>query len=121
MSVSQILIYISAVIDNAGNYKSFGDTKFIPECSEDIFRKFFLATPHWSANAENFNKIYSRIEKLVFNAETPFALIDFSDKKGTSGYYSRNVVSADAEKVKDILISKSIMSENTRLTKQSEN
>ena len=32
-AVSQILIYLSAVIDNAGNYKSFGDTKFIPECS----------------------------------------------------------------------------------------
>lgn len=116
-----MLIYLSAVIDNAGNYKSFGDSKFIPECSADTFRKFFLATPHWSANAENFNKIYSRIEKLVFNAETPYALIGFSDKKGTSGYYSRNVTSADAEKVKDILMSKSIMSENNRLTKQGDN
>ena len=31
--VKQILVYLSAVIDNAGNYKSFGDTKFVPECS----------------------------------------------------------------------------------------
>jgi len=33
-SVNQVLMYLAAVIDNAGNYKSFGDSKFIPECSE---------------------------------------------------------------------------------------
>lgn len=31
--LSQLLVYISAFFDNTGNYKSFGDTKFIPECS----------------------------------------------------------------------------------------
>jgi dipeptidyl-peptidase-3 len=33
VSLNQLLIYIAAFIDNTGNYKSFGDTKFIPECS----------------------------------------------------------------------------------------
>ena len=33
---------------------------------------------------------------MIFNAETPYALIEFSDKKGTTGYYSKNVTSGDA-------------------------
>lgn len=36
-TIQEILVYISAVLDNAGNYKSFGDSKFIPECSEESF------------------------------------------------------------------------------------
>jgi dipeptidyl-peptidase III len=119
-AVNQILVYLSAVIDNAGNYKSFGDSKFIPECSEEDFRKFFLSTPYWSVHAEDFEKIYSRIGKMIFNAETPYALINFVDKNGTSGYYSKNITSFEAEKVKDITIGKGLKSENNRLTKQSE-
>ena len=34
VTTDQILIYLAAFFDNTGNYKSFGDTKFIPECSE---------------------------------------------------------------------------------------
>lgn len=95
-SVKQVLIYLAAVIDNNGNYKSFGDSKFIPECSPETFKQFLLNTPYWSAHPQQFEKIYERIEPSIFNAETPFALIDFSDKKGTSGYYSKNITSADA-------------------------
>lgn len=118
VAVNQILIYIAAFIDNNGNYKSFGDSKFIPECSEEVFRNFFLATPYWSANSEQFNSIYNRIGKVIFESNTPYGLIDFADKNGTNGYYSRNVTFEDAQKIKDILIKKGIRNENNRLTKQ---
>lgn len=58
---------------------------------------------------------------MIFDAETPLGHIDFSDKNGTSGYYSKNVTSADAEAVKEILIGRGIKSENNRLTKQGNN
>ena len=45
-------------------------------------------------------------------------MIDFSSNNGTSGYYSKNISSADAEAVKDALISRCMKSENNRLTKQ---
>lgn len=77
-----------------------------------------MATPYWSTHQADFEKIYSRIGKLIFNAETPYAHIDFSDKHGTSGYYSKSVTSADAELVKELTISKGIKSENNRLVKQ---
>jgi len=69
-----------------------------------------LATPYWSQHAADFQNIYGRIGKLVFNAETPLGLVAFSDHNGTSGYYSKNVTEADAEKIKEILIGKGIKS-----------
>lgn len=111
-------MYLSAVIDNAGNYKSFGDTKFVPECSEEVFVKFFKSTPYWAKNDVEFDKIYNRIGKMIFNAETPYALIDFSNNNGTSGYYSKNITSADAEVIKEATIKRCMKSENNRLTKQ---
>ena len=47
-------------------------------------------------------------------------MIAFSDQKGTSGYYSKNITQGDAEKIKEILIGRGIKSENNRLSKQSE-
>ena len=35
-----ILVYCSAVLNNCGNYKSFGDTKFVPDVDEPTFTKF---------------------------------------------------------------------------------
>lgn len=37
---------------------------------------------------------------MIFHAEPPYAHIDFADKHGTTGYYSGNITSADAEAVK---------------------
>lgn len=31
--VNQIIMYTASFLENAGNYKSFGDSKFVPECS----------------------------------------------------------------------------------------
>lgn len=44
-------------------------------------------------------------------------MIDFSDKNGTSGYYSKNLHYSDAQKIKEILMKKGIRSENNRLIK----
>ena len=63
----KLFIYLAAFLDNCGNYKSFGDSKFIPECSKDNFKKFWLLTEYWSANKESFQNIYSRIEKFIFS------------------------------------------------------
>lgn len=113
----KIFTYLAAFLDNCGNYKSFGDSKFIPECSKDNFKKFWLMTEYWSANTEKFESIYERIEKYIFTYEEPYGLINFESKNGTSGYYSANVTEPDAERVKTVTVKKGFMSENNRLVK----
>ena len=57
----------------------------------------------------------------MYQHESPYGLINFSDQKGTSGYYSQNVTQADAERVKAALTELKILSENTRLVKTGDN
>lgn len=58
---------------------------------------------------------------MIFYADPPYAHIDFVDKHGTTGYYSSNITSAEAELVKEILIAKGMKLENNRQTKQENN
>ena len=119
--IDKILVYTASFLENAGNFKSFGDSKFIPDCTEEAFVQFWLCSSYWQQNKEEFTKIWDRISKYIFAWEKPYALIHFSDKEGTTGYYSANCTSAEAEKVKKILIEKKVMSENNRLVKVNEN
>jgi dipeptidyl-peptidase III len=42
--VESILLFVAAFFGNLGNYKSFGDTKFIPVVSPEKFRRFCTAS-----------------------------------------------------------------------------
>jgi len=39
-----MLAYSAAVFQNCGNYKSFGDSKFVPELSQDSFKKIIQSS-----------------------------------------------------------------------------
>jgi dipeptidyl-peptidase-3 len=39
-----MLAYSSSVFDNCGNYKSFGDTKFVPQLDSEKFRSVVKAS-----------------------------------------------------------------------------
>jgi dipeptidyl-peptidase-3 len=40
----QMMVYSAAVFNNCGNYKSFGDTKFVPENSPESFTNIVKAS-----------------------------------------------------------------------------
>ena len=84
------------------------------------FEKFLLA-PYWSWNKEQFHKMYDAIKKTqVFKYDSLLAwLIDFADKNGTTGYYSK-ITFADGYTIKAILINKCLWFKNNRLIKQDE-
>ena len=81
---------------------------------------FWVSSAYWSKNEVQFHGMWNKISKQIFAWEKPYALINFSNKEGTTGYYSANCSNEDAEKVKKILIDKGIMSENNRLVKVGE-
>ena len=42
-SYDQAMIYVASFLANLGNYKSFGDTKFVPACSPEDFKSVIFA------------------------------------------------------------------------------
>ena len=43
--LQQFLEYSTQFLGNCGNYKGFGDAKFVPRCSEKVFDSLAAAAP----------------------------------------------------------------------------
>lgn len=74
------MAYASAVFNNCGNFKSFGDTKFVPELDNATFRKIFESSAAYSTHTAVFEDIWGRIEYEVYSEEEPHQCIGFPDK-----------------------------------------
>ena len=78
----QMLAYSAAVFDNHGNYKSFGDTKFVPELEREKFKKFIEASESYKTHQKVIDNILYLIEKEVFTETEPYYQIGFPDNNG---------------------------------------
>ena len=106
--------YAAGVYNNAGNYRSFGDSKILPELSREKFETVLNL-----CNNERVDRIWSKIADLVYDDSPSTASLGFRDEGGVSSYYSQNVTKADAELVKRFLTEKNItdLHVNSRLWK----
>lgn len=106
--------YAAGVYNNAGNYKSFGDSKILPELDREVFEQILFLS-----NSDRIRNIWQKIGDLVFDASPSRGALGFKDEGGVSTYYSENICKADAELVKEFLTEKNItdMHVNSRLWK----
>lgn len=111
--VSLLLAYSTEFLGNGGNYKSFGDTKFIPPLSIQELDK--LVSNHSSADTKS---LYAKCRDAMFSLEpTSVRSLGFPDKKACSAYYSANITESEIATVQAFLESKQINAYNTRLFK----
>lgn len=89
-----MLAYSAAVYQNCGNYKSFGDTKFVPELSFEKFQTVVKASANYQNYSDVIQNILDRTEKELFTETEPYHQIGFSDKGGSTSYYSGDVTEA---------------------------
>lgn len=57
---SQFISYAAGVYQNCGNYRSFGDTKFVPECAPEKFWKIVESSDNYSIHKGNLMTLISR-------------------------------------------------------------
>ncbi|KAJ3093338.1 hypothetical protein HK100_006674 [Physocladia obscura] len=115
------LEYSVQVLYNLSNFKSFGDTKFVPNVSEVDFKKVVLASGSDSAIAA-----YEKLKNHIFALEPAdsvgvFLRIGFPADGHTTGYYNENVSKREVETVQSILGANNISALNTRLFKTCSN
>lgn len=53
----QMLAYSAAVLQNCGNYKAFGDTKFVPELEPEKFKKIVECGQNYETHKAVIDKI----------------------------------------------------------------
>jgi len=115
--VSQAIIYVAAFYGNLGNYKSFGDTKFVPALPAERFHLFLSSSKAsnkavealWDACCVRMYSLPPRQRQMGIGAE-----------KGISTYFSANCTEADAELTNAFLDSIGLSAYNTRLFKSND-
>lgn len=115
--LDHFLSYAAQFLGNTGNYKSFGDAKFIPRCQESVFAALATTSPE----ALNF---YKATSGSIFSADKPSLLhLGYPDQGHMTTYYpnSPDITQAEIEAVSGWMEQKKLLPENTRLVKLQDN
>ena len=116
--VQQLFVYVSSFFQNCGNYKGFGDTKFVPELPQERFEQFLRGSLAYKEDAQRFDYVWGLISAELFNYTSPFYMIETIDKGGLSSYYSPNISKSEAESLTKTLEGLGISPLNTRVIKR---
>ena len=111
--LSAFLSYAAQFLGNAGNYKSFGDSKFVPRLSEEKFKAIAAATPE-------LESLYEKARKGIFAGESEGLLhLGYPSDGHLSTYYpeSQGITKEEISIVSDFLEGKKLLPENTRVRK----
>lgn len=113
--VTLFLQYSAQFLGNGGNYKSFGDSKFIPRCKESVVMKLAAISPE----AE---KHYRATKRGMFSAGSSGLMhLGYPDEGHLTTYYpeSPDVTKPELTAVANWMEKKGLLPENTRLLKKS--
>ncbi|RMY85179.1 hypothetical protein D0862_11238 [Hortaea werneckii] len=111
--VKHWLDYSAQFIGNTGNYKSFGDSKFIPRIPQDKVAALAKTNPE----AE---KLYNTFKDDLYESKNPARMhLGYPDKGHVSTYYpdSPDITTDEIEYTANLLKEKGLMPENTRMRK----
>lgn len=107
------LEYSAQFLGNCGNYKGFGDAKFVPRCDEQVFAALAATSPQ----AE---KHYKATKGAIFSSNNSGIMhLGYLDDGHMTTYYpdSKGITKADIGAVSEWMQEKKLLVENTRLRK----
>ncbi|XP_053702230.1 dipeptidyl peptidase 3 [Synchiropus splendidus] len=111
------LVYAAGVYANMGNYKSFGDTKFVPNLPKDKMGALVKASQAFQEQPAEMEALWDSCSCLVYSLEDKQKQLGLGDK-GITTYFSGNCCMEDAELAQKFLDSKKLSAYNTRLFKK---
>ena len=117
-TLQYFLHYATQFLGNAGNYKGFGDSKFIPRFSQDDV----AALASVSAKAQQILETTSIKKAMFADKEKPALMhLGFPSLGHMSAYYpdSPDISQEEIDAISDFLAEKKLLPENTRVRKTS--
>ncbi|PMD17494.1 putative dipeptidyl peptidase 3 [Hyaloscypha hepaticicola] len=110
------LEYAAMFLGNSGNYKSFGDSKFVPRGDEKSFEALAALSP-------KANEFYKATNGAIFSSNNSGLMhLGYPDEGHLSTYYpdSKGITKAEIGAISDFLEKKGLLVENTRLRKNAD-
>ncbi|KAM4620942.1 dipeptidyl peptidase 3 isoform 2-T2 [Polymixia lowei] len=111
------LVYAAGLYANMGNYKSFGDTKFIPNLPKDKLKAVVWASQAFQEQPSETEALWDSCSCLLYSLEDKQKQLGLGDK-GITTYFSGNCGLEDAELAQKFLDSQNLSAYNTRLFKR---
>ncbi|CAK4032047.1 probable dipeptidylpeptidase III [Lecanosticta acicola] len=111
--VKHFLSYAAQFLGNSGNFKSFGDSKFIPRVAVEKLAAIAHTTPEAA-------KLWEKIKDDLYESSSIAKMhLGYIDNGHVSTYYpdSPDITREEIEYVSDFLKDQGLMPENTRLRK----
>ncbi|XP_059913620.1 dipeptidyl peptidase 3-like isoform X4 [Gadus macrocephalus] len=90
------LVYAAGLYANMGNYKSFGDTKFIPNLPKDKLKALVFASQSFTEQPSEMEALWDSCSSALFSLEDKQKQLGLGSK-GITTYFSGNCGLEDAE------------------------
>ena len=113
--MKDFLNYAAQFLGNGGNFKSFGDSKFVPRVSPRQLKALATST-------KKALEYYDKTQGAIYASKDEAGmLLGFPDSGHVSGYYpnSSNITKDEIHAISKFVDSKGLLPENTRLSKTS--
>lgn len=110
------LVYAGGLFANSGNYKGFGDTKFIPNLPKESFESIVKASKAYENDSTHIAKLWENTKDAMYNIAPRLTSLGLSDK-GVTTYFSSNCTEADSNLVNDWMKTKRLEAYNCRTFK----
>ncbi|XP_071446731.1 dipeptidyl peptidase 3 [Hetaerina americana] len=111
-----ILVYTSGIFTNSGNYKGFGDTKFIPGLPKEKFEAFIFKIDECCDGSNGIRRAWNKVSEAMYSLKDNEKSLGFAGK-GITTYFSGNCTMDDAQIVNEFMKFKSLSAYNTRACK----
>ncbi|XP_043934153.1 dipeptidyl peptidase 3 [Protopterus annectens] len=111
-----LLVYAAGIFSNMGNYKSFGDTKFIPNLPKEKLEKLLWKSKAFELNPAEVKELWNICGNKMYSLDDKEKQLGLGEK-GITTYFSGNCDLEDAKIVQKFLDSQHISAYNTRLFK----
>ncbi|XP_076131405.1 dipeptidyl peptidase 3 isoform X1 [Alosa pseudoharengus] len=112
-----VLVYAAGFYANMGNYKSFGDTKFIPNLPKEKLKALVWQSKAFKENPAEMESLWNSCSKLLFSLEDRQKQLGLG-QDGITTYFSGNCCLEDAKLAQKFLDSQNLSAYNTRLFKR---
>nr|CAD7451883.1 unnamed protein product [Timema tahoe] len=74
------LVYSSVFFSNSGNYKGFGDTKFVPNLPVDQLEVLLKASKAWNSEPEALQSLWDRVKGPLYSLSEREKQLSYPDK-----------------------------------------
>jgi dipeptidyl-peptidase-3 len=109
------VMYAATFFSNMGNYKSFGDTKFIPRIDSTAFFRVIEASVAYKTDRAFITGLWEKCKDKIYSLESRDRQLGLGADAGVSAYFDEKITEKDAAFIQRFLDSENISPYNTRL------